>query len=91
VQVGPARLPHLFSHAMPAGFVQVGEVRFVLGIEDAKLVVTTQHQVWGQVAERPEARVGPLKRTCGMMSVMPPSCSMRMKAVGAKRYMVSSI
>src|SRR5881397_2402388 len=58
----PGGTPSPRRHAMPAGFVHVGEVRFVLGVEDAKLVVTTQHEVWGQVAERPEAWVGPLNR-----------------------------
>jgi hypothetical protein len=46
VQVCPVGLPHLVSHALPAGFVQLSEMSFILGVEDSKLVVTAQHQVW---------------------------------------------
>jgi hypothetical protein len=51
MQVGAVTLPDVVCHAAPAAFVNFGEMRFVLGIDDPDRASSNDHHVWYQMAK----------------------------------------
>ena len=62
MQIGAMALPNLVGHSTPTVLVDFGEVGLVLGVDNPDATTSGYGDVGNKMAERPMARIGPVKR-----------------------------
>ena len=75
MQVGAVTLPDVICHTAPAAFVDFGEMRFVLGVDDSDRASPNDDHVWHEVAKRAVARVRPVQRRQGLAQPADAHCA----------------